>query len=497
MFKKCTPPILACLVSLAAPAYTLAENRALLIGIDDYQVAPQLVGSKDDVEHIRQFIQEVWRYRPEQIRTLTDGQATYQNILAEFDNWLIAGSRPGDHVLFFYSGHGSFLKDNNGDEKDGNDETLVAVEATSDGKGQIRDDEIQSRFRKLAGRQVMFIADSCHSGTVTRSAFPKANPRIKRVFFNGKPISKPLSRAVGSPEPSSDFAEQSGSIIAYSAVSPSQVALVDSENQGGVFTNRFIKAIRDKAADSDNDGKVTHAEVLDYTRRESQAYCDTHREECESGKLTPQIDIPPKLLAADVSGGQVPPPPTPDGTMQVIGILDNDNTAQLQTQMLPGTSLRLGETIQFKITSQRKGYLFALDINSAGQLTVIFPNEFTEKSNLKGIIEAGQTFTIPDAGYGHNFSFVAQEPKGKGILLTLLVEEENEALVQDFRKQLPSPQRGIGAVQPSNFGEEKLPAQVQSTLEELYQRLRQTITDPDGVGRPVKWSIVKTEYTIN
>ncbi|OQW95535.1 MAG: hypothetical protein BWK79_02185 [Beggiatoa sp. IS2] len=481
--------VLACLAGLTAPAYTLAEDRALLIGIDKYQVAPPLVGSKDDVEHMRQFIEETWHYQPTQIHTLTDGQATYKGILAEFDNWLIAGSKPGDRVLFYYSGHGSYVPDNNNDEKDGKDETLVAVEAEGDGTGQIRDDEISARFQKLAGRKVMFIADSCHSGTVTRSAFPKPNPRIKRVFFNGKPVSKPVSRAFGAPEPSDDLTEQPGKVIAYSAVSPSQVALVDSENLGGVFTNRFIKAIRDKAADSDGDGKVTHAEVLDYTRRESQAYCDSHRGECELGKLTPQIDIPSKLLATDVSGGQVapPPPPTPAGTIEVAEILDSDNTAQLQTQILPSTNFRLKEKMQFKITSQHKGYLFALDIDSAGQLTVIFPNEFSEKRNLKGIIETGQTLTIPDAGYG--FDFVAKEPTGKGILLTLLVEED-EAFAQNFRQQLPvSAQRG--------FGIQGKTQEVQGTLEELYQKLRQTVTDSDGVGRPVKWSMVKTEYTIN
>lgn len=479
-------PFIACLAGLTGSGYTLAEDRALLIGIDKYQVATPLEGSKDDVKHMQEFIQEVWHYKPSQIRTLTDDQATYKNILAEFDSWLIAGSRTGDRVLFYYSGHGSYVPDNNNDEKDGKDETLVAVEAEGDGTGQIRDDEISARFQKLAGRQVTFIADSCHSGTVTRSAFPKPNPRIKRVFFNGKPVSKPVSRAIGIPEPINDLTEQPGKIIAYSAVSSSQVALVDSENLGGVFTNRFIKAIRDKAADNNGDGKVTHAEVLDYTRRESQAYCDSHRSECELGKLTPQLDIPPTLLAADVNSG-ITPPPTAIGTILVVdNLFINDNTAQLQLQMLPSTHMRLKEKMQFKITSQRKGYVFALDIDSAGQLTVIFPNEYSEKRNQKGLIEPGQTLMIPDSGYG--FDFVAKEPVGKGVLLTLVVEEENDAVLQSFRQQLPPRERG--------FSVEPTPSEVQKTLEELEQRLRQTVTDPDGVGRPVKWSIVKTEYTI-
>ncbi len=478
-----------CLASLLLPAAGLAEDRALVIGINSYTKSP-LEGCKTDADNMYQFIQEVWGYQSSQIRRLTDGQATRQAILAAFDEWLIGGSRPGDRVLFYYSGHGYHLPDDNGDEDDGQDEVLCPVDSESKTTNMIRDDELNAQLRQLTGRQVIVISDSCHSGTLTR-AFGKRNSRVKRLFFLNEPVLKPATRSIGLPEPAHNLVTPLNNVITYSAVSPSQLAL-DGGPQGGVFTTQFIKAIRDKAADHNGDGRVTHGEVLDYVRRESQAYCD-QTEKCtdNNGRLTPQLDANPKWLSLDVTTKEATPPPSspsPSVTVEVAETMVNDNQAQLTPQMLPSTSFRLGEKMQINISSQHTGYLFVLDIDSAGKLTVLFPNSYSEKENRKGILEAGQTITIPDAGY-HRFEFEAQEPTGQGLLLALLVEE-NEAVVRNFQQKLPAvPQRGFGVIEKTS--------QVQVTLQQLHQKLRQTILPPDGIGRPLKWSMTKVEYQIN
>jgi hypothetical protein len=140
---------------------TNAQDRALLIGIDKYQNASNLVGSKQDAKDMQQFIKSVWGYKNHQIRILTDAQATRQAILNAFDNWLINGSSSGDKILFYFSGHGSYTNDRNGDESDGYDEFLLPV----DFPRMITDDEINARLQGLKGRQVMVIIDACHSGT--------------------------------------------------------------------------------------------------------------------------------------------------------------------------------------------------------------------------------------------------------------------------------------------------------------------------------------------
>jgi hypothetical protein len=86
-------------------------------------------------------------------------------------------------------------------------------------------------------------------------------------------------------------------MIAYSAVASNQPALTDLEHPyRGVFTHRFIQGVEKKRADSNHDGQVTHAELLDYLRRESQAYCDRHKEQCTAGVLTPQLEARSEML---------------------------------------------------------------------------------------------------------------------------------------------------------------------------------------------------------
>ena len=63
-------------------------------------------------------------------------------------------------------GHGGKLRDDNGDEKDGFDETLVPLDY--DSAGQIRDDDLYKCL--VAGLKqgvyATFIMDCCHSGSV-------------------------------------------------------------------------------------------------------------------------------------------------------------------------------------------------------------------------------------------------------------------------------------------------------------------------------------------
>lgn len=75
-------------------------------------------------------------------------------------------SNAGDVVFVHYSGHGGRVRDLNGDEDDGYDETLIPVDFRS--AGQIVDDDILIMLVKpmKAGVNVTVLMDCCHSGTV-------------------------------------------------------------------------------------------------------------------------------------------------------------------------------------------------------------------------------------------------------------------------------------------------------------------------------------------
>ena len=68
--------------------------------------------------------------------------------------------------MSFCEGHGGKLRDTNGDEEDGYDETLVPLDFER--RGQIRDDDLLKHLvlPMKAGVFVTSVMDCCHSGTV-------------------------------------------------------------------------------------------------------------------------------------------------------------------------------------------------------------------------------------------------------------------------------------------------------------------------------------------
>ncbi len=94
-----------------------------------------------------------------------DGPATRAEITRRFREEL-AKLGPSDVGLFFFAGHGGRIEDTNGDEEDGFDETLVPFDVSE--AGEIIDDEIGAWIAESTTGQLVFLLDSCHSGTAHR-----------------------------------------------------------------------------------------------------------------------------------------------------------------------------------------------------------------------------------------------------------------------------------------------------------------------------------------
>lgn len=93
--------------------------------------------------------------------------------------------QPGDIFLLTFSGHGSQIDDETHDEdEDGKDETLVLFDRN------MLDDELFAlwgRFRPDV--RILFVCDSCHSGTVAQlNELPATESSVRdEGFFNTKP----------------------------------------------------------------------------------------------------------------------------------------------------------------------------------------------------------------------------------------------------------------------------------------------------------------------
>lgn len=160
---------------------TLAADRALLVGVEKYgdNRVPETPGCVQDALQTAEFLKSRYNFADSSIKVLTNEAATSTSIEQEFRRWLIEGTQPGDRVFFLYAGHGSQLKDDNGDEADGLDETIAPYDVNPEtGAGEIRDDVFDEMIAALSGRRAVLVFDSCHSGTISRDipklhAFPR------------------------------------------------------------------------------------------------------------------------------------------------------------------------------------------------------------------------------------------------------------------------------------------------------------------------------------
>jgi hypothetical protein len=120
----------------AALAQPTARKLALLVGINQYpnlNRAAALQGSLTDVELQRELLTHRFGFSPQDILTLVDAEATRSSIEAAFIAHLSDQARPGDIVVFHFSGYGCLVRTKSlleqGEQSYGDQQALVAYDA--------------------------------------------------------------------------------------------------------------------------------------------------------------------------------------------------------------------------------------------------------------------------------------------------------------------------------------------------------------------------------
>jgi len=152
-------------------------SKALLVGINAYNspINP-LRGCLNDVQQMQSVLQQYYGFPAENVRLLRDEEATRQGILAGLA-WLVEGAQASDVLVFHYSGHGSQVDDDSGDEWECRDEILVPYD--HDWDNPLRDDDLKAVFDRVPLQaNLTIISDSCHSGTVNKDFTPTEVPRV-------------------------------------------------------------------------------------------------------------------------------------------------------------------------------------------------------------------------------------------------------------------------------------------------------------------------------
>ncbi len=173
---------LICILSRLS-GQTGSEKKALLIGIGKYPASGgwASLSSSNDIKIINDALIKQG-FKSENIKVVSDENATRQNIIDAIKKELVSSVKKGDIAYFHFSGHGQQKPDQDGDEIDGYDECLVPYDSpkkfqagVNEGQFLITDDEIDVLLTdvriQLGTKGHLFVSlDACHSGTGTRGS---------------------------------------------------------------------------------------------------------------------------------------------------------------------------------------------------------------------------------------------------------------------------------------------------------------------------------------
>jgi len=228
------------------------------------------------------------------VRLLLDEQATQRNIQSAF-TWLMDMTQSDDLVVVYFAGHGSYERDRNGDEPEGDtlDEFLLPYDTDPDNLfvSAIRDDEVGDWVASMAGAQVVLIFDSCYAGGASRS----------------RGYDQPTLRAGPGNTVFSDFMDKG--LLVLAACQENETSKEDSTLGHGVFTYYLLLGlggltnVDDAAADADQDGRVTIEELQTYLEEEVPRYV---REVMRESPQNPLITGDEALSRVALSGYGVP-----------------------------------------------------------------------------------------------------------------------------------------------------------------------------------------------
>jgi len=140
-------------------------RKALLVGVNDYKGVSDLRGCVNDILDMHFSLRSLFNFQTREIRILTDSRATKANIIHRLE-WLVDRAKSGDFLVFHFSGHGSQIRDRDGDELvDHLDELICPYDMNWDGTFII-DDELNNIFKNVPeGALLEVFLDCCHSGT--------------------------------------------------------------------------------------------------------------------------------------------------------------------------------------------------------------------------------------------------------------------------------------------------------------------------------------------
>ncbi len=211
---------------------TAMRKEALIVGVSDYKGTKyDLGGVQKDVLRMEKLFKS-WGFH---ITVLQDAESMrLEQSLSSY-----SALDKNSNFIFYYSGHGYHVKDENGDEKldnpnDDQDEALVLSDGTTN--KLFLDDALFGYLNAIKAKKMVML-DSCHSGTAFKAFGDKNKPKsmganIKIDVMKTKSFRPQESKI------------NSGDYIVFSASQDIEESL--DTPYGGLFTTSFSKQFENK-----------------------------------------------------------------------------------------------------------------------------------------------------------------------------------------------------------------------------------------------------------
>jgi hypothetical protein len=386
------------------------EDRALLIGVGEYAHdglnRPGLPGIAVDLQRMQEFAVALG-FDSRQIRILRDREATAARVEKEIRGWL-GQAGPDDRVFFYFSGHGSMIPDQSGDEVDGVDEALCLYDmqpAEKNGAatltGVLADDDFDRLLNELVSRQVFIVLDNCHSGTATKGLpLESGGSRYVSKFFSYKGM--PNARRRTAPQ---NHSVRRSFLVVLSACRDDEESVTSAE--GSLFTEAIFRAQQGHLASTLTD--------TSYLRRYAEDFVRVTLGGEEPRRIFhPQLQGNMVLTSRQTKAPVEQAAPMEPGWLGLLRLADAARGRHLS--LLASQEIyRIGEPLTLELRLDQAGYLYCFGVDSNDAVTMIYPNSTVGLQRF----DPGM-HRMPDTTWG--FSLRAAEPRGENLLLALLAE---------------------------------------------------------------------------